>query len=304
MEWIKPKDYQNFLLKSCVLSIGNFDGLHIGHRQLISALLRSARDRGVPSLVLTFNPHPLELLKPEIQPQFLFSKQDLSEQLAQLGVDYLVEIPFTKELASMSADQFFAEHLMGKLKPLKLVVGYDFCFGRNKEGNINYLKKKTHAENVGLEVIEALHRDGQPISSSRIRKALSEGAIELVQDLLGRSFYKRGRVIKGQQQGRKLGFPTANIPVTEGAPLANGVYCTRTEVGGNSYSSITNVGYRPTLEVSSIPYIETHIFDQDFNLYDKEIRVHFLKFVRPEQKFSHIEDLKRQIRLDIESCKK
>ncbi|MCB0357908.1 MAG: FAD synthetase family protein, partial [Bdellovibrionales bacterium] len=186
MKWIKATDYKNFNLNSCVMSIGNFDGLHLGHQKLIDELLKAARSRGLSSLVMTFHPHPLQVLKPHLQAKFLFSKEDLSQQLEKLGVNYLLEIPFSRELAAMKAEDFLTQHLISKLHPQEMIVGYDFCFGKNKEGDVHFLQRKTAELGIGLQVVEAVSWRQAIISSSRIRQALALGQVQDVKQMLGR----------------------------------------------------------------------------------------------------------------------
>ncbi|MCB0390606.1 MAG: bifunctional riboflavin kinase/FAD synthetase [Bdellovibrionales bacterium] len=304
MKWIKAAEYNNFQLKSSVLSIGNFDGLHLGHQKLVKLLLDESKARKAPSLVMTFSPHPHEILKPDIEFRYLFSKEDLFEQLEQMGVDYLVEVPFTLEMSKMSADDFFENQIVKKFSPQGLIVGYDFCFGRNQEGNLNYLQQKTKSLGLFLKIVDAYKVNNNPISSSRIREALKGGDVQLVNNLLGRSYYLKGKVIHGNQKGRELGYPTANLILQKSTDIANGVYCTKTMVNNVLHESITNVGVRPTLSKSGERYAETHIFNKNIELYGQEISIYFEKYVRPEQKFSNFEDLKSQIRLDIEFCRK
>lgn len=303
MEWIEPSKYSDIVLKTCILSIGNYDGLHLGHQQLIKRLVSDSKKMGVPSVVLSFNPHPLSILRPEIQLSYLFSREDLHTQLEQRGIDYFVEVPFTHELSQLSAEDFFNLHLFNKFHPKMLIVGYDFCFGRDRQGDIKFLKKITSENQIQLEVIPAFEWDSLPVSSSRIRRALAEGKLSEVKSMLGRDYYLEGYVVGGRKMGREIGFPTANIQ-KDSINLANGVYCTTTLIDGLEYSSVTNIGLRPTLGEDHQRVIETHILNKDILLYGKKIRIFFKKHIRSERKFPDILSLKNQILLDIEICSK
>ena len=302
MKWINTEQYSEFHLKGSVLTLGNFDGLHLGHQQLVKSLLISAKKHNLPSVVLTFYPHPQEVLLPGKPQQYLFSRKDLFDQLRHFGVDYLIEIPFNKDLANLTAETFYEQHLYNKFKPQKIIVGYDFCFGRDRNGNIDLLRALTLRYQSKLDVLPAYQWKGAVVSSSRIRKSLAEGKIKDVQSMLGRKYYKEGEVVSGQSQGRELGFPTANI-TPSGAPMAEGVYCTYTKIDKKTFKSITNVGRRPTFDENNYQVIETYIFDINLDLYGMNLQILFDKYLRPEIKFKDMASLKAQIIKDIETCK-
>lgn len=289
---------------SC-LTIGNFDGVHRGHQELIAQLLRAARRHQVAPVAFTFNPHPVKILNPEKPVIRLFDFEDQRERLDLLGVQILVEQPFTLEFARVEARDFFENYLLKPLRPKAIVVGHDFAFGRGRSGDHEFLKKICSEHGVELLVVPALQVDGGAVSSTRIREALTAGNLDLAAHLLGRPYYLKGDVRKGEQRGRKIGVPTANLaPLTEFTPLA-GVYVTRTRVGTQTFRSITNLGTNPTFESEpGAPIkVETHLFDFAGDLYGREIRVELLKYLRPEKKFSGIDELKQQILSDLSEAR-
>jgi riboflavin kinase/FMN adenylyltransferase len=292
---------QTVVTKS-VVTIGNFDGLHRGHREIISQLLKSAQENDAQSVVVTFHPHPRKILRPEEEHIQLFDFHDQEKELAKMGVDLLVVEPFSRNLSQLKPEQFLVDYIVRPLSPEVLIVGYDFAFGANREGTLNVLKGLCDLHHIQLQVVHPVKMDGLVISSSEIRKSIREGKVELAKKMLGRSFYFHGLVEKGDQRGRQLGFPTANLfTQAEIYPLA-GVYATRTLVRGKLYDSVTNVGYNPTFikeEKNKALKVETHILNFSEDIYGEEIEVHFEKFLRSEQKFSSIEDLISQIKKDI-----
>lgn len=294
-------------LEGSVVTIGNFDGVHRGHQQLVENVVREARYFGVPSVVYTFHPHPVKVLQPE-KPTFrLFDLKDQQEQLAKAGIELMVIENFTPEFSKISAENFLQKYIVDQLHPKTLVVGHDFSFGANRSGNISFLEKFSAEKGIRLIVIPPFQDHNGVVSSSRIRQALKDGDVALANDLLGRSYYVRGHVEQGFQRGRTIGVPTANIhPDVEFTPR-QGVYCTLTKVGNHLHPSITNIGVNPTFsDGSSVrpTKIESHLFDFDAQLYGVEVEVHLLHFIRDERKFSGIDELKQQIQKDIQEARK
>ena len=287
-----------------VVTLGNFDGVHLGHRELISKAVASARSLGVPAVVFTFDPHPIQVLAPDRPFRRLFAIDDLKNVLPELGVDVLVVEPFTHEFARQAAGRFFEESLWAKLQPKQIVVGPDFAFGRDRSGDVGALTKFGTPLGVDVRVVPSVTLDGEAVSSSRIRQALVRGEVAEASRLLGRPFYVVGDVTSGAQRGRSLGFPTANIvPSNHTLSPRSGVYATKLCFGDQCYPSVTNIGINPTFQTSENLQplsIETHILDKDMNLYGKTVKIMFYSFLREEKKFSSVEALMQQIEGDIE----
>ncbi len=299
------KQQKQLRLHGSVVTIGNFDGVHWGHRQLLQALKQEAQALGSPAIVYTFHPHPLKVLHPERQTQRLFDLQDQQEQFFQAGVDHVIIEDFTKEFAQVSAQAFLQDYIVAMLRPKTIVVGHDFSFGANREGDLHFLEKFCATHGIRLLIIPPFQLDGRVVSSSKIRDELKLGDVEKAQTLLGRKYYLRGHVEKGFQRGRTIGVPTANIhPDVEFVPR-KGVYVTLTGVDERIYPSITNIGLNPTFnEDRKGPVkIETHLFDFHELLYGFEVRVYLLHFLRDEQKFSGLDELKQQIQKDLQEAR-
>lgn len=300
MEWIRSQEQAIPHFKSSVLTIGSFDGVHLGHQKLLKILVQKARENNTVSIACTFKPHPRTILKPNEPHHRLFDYKDQFEMISQLGVDYLVEEKFSKDFSLMSAEQFLSSYVEKIFNPRHLVVGYDFNFGKSREGNIAFLKTHCAARNIGLTVVEPYELDGQIVSTSQIRNFLEHGELTKAAEFLGRPYYLRGPVRVGYKRGRALGTPTANIsPEIEFVPR-KGVYFTWAYLGDKKYPSISNIGYNPTFENSdSYLRVETHIFDFDQDIYGEHLKIELIKFQRDEIKFNSLEALKHQISNDI-----
>lgn len=284
-----------------VVTIGNFDGLHFGHREIISKVVQKACLAGAQSVVVTFNPHPRKILKPDAEHVQIFDHKDQEKELAKLGIDLLVMEPFSRDLSQLTAEKFLSDYIIKPLSPVALVVGYDFAFGANRQGTLSTLEKLCELHGLGLEVVHPVKMDGLVISSSEIRKSIKEGHVDLARKMLGRSFYLSGLVVKGDQRGRILGFPTANLSTETEVFPKPGVYATYTRVREEIYKSVTNVGYNPTFiggEDKPLK-VETHILNFNKDIYGEVIDVHFEHYIRAEKRFSSIEDLKAQISHDV-----
>ncbi len=290
---------------SSVVTIGNFDGVHRGHQRLVETVVMESRMLNVPSVVYTFHPHPVRILHPERQTFRLFDLLDQQEQFAKAGIDAVVLENFTTDFAKVSAQQFLEDYILQFLNPKTLVVGHDFSFGANRDGDLHFLEKFCSTHNIKLVIIPPFQLDGKVVSSSKIREELKTGELDNVMKLLGRPYYLRGHVEKGFQRGRTIGVPTANIhPDVEFIPR-QGVYVTQTKFAGVMHPSITNIGINPTFteDKKSAIKIESHIFNFDAQIYGAEVEVYLLKFLRDEKKFSGIEELKAQIQKDILEAK-
>lgn len=281
------------------LAIGVFDGVHRGHQMLIGRMLDEARTRNLTAGVITFHPHPLTVVRPEIKISYLESLEHRVELLSNLGVDFVSVLQFTSELQQVSAADF-SRILVEEAGLRLLIVGEDFRLGRGGEGTVEMLT--TLGEELGFQVIPVplLGDDSDRVSSTRVREALAAGEMESVGELLGRSFFLRGPVLHGDERGRQIGFPTLNIGVSADRWLPpNGVYVTLAHVAGRELQACTNIGIRPTFEGDNSRLVETHLLDFDGNLYGQLVTVELLHHLRSEQKFNGIDELTSQIQRDL-----
>lgn len=283
------------------LAIGNFDGLHLGHQELMKEITQNNQ---LKSVVVSFEPHPVQVLRPQWPFKKIFGFEDQIEQLKKFKVHHLIKLNFDKKIAELSYLQFL-DLLTDKLKIAKMVVGYDFHFGKNKEGTTENLKKWCEARNIQFVKIQEVKLNGVTVSSTEIKKQIENAQMLLVQKMLGRPFYLKGIVVKGDQRGRLLGFPTANMQVDESIQKPKfGVYATTVVVNGKVFASITNIGRTPTFKTDETIKIETHILNFNEEIYGQEIQVHFLKYIRDEKKFASIDEIKQQIIHDINESQK
>ena len=284
-----------------LLTIGVFDGVHAGHRYLLEKLKRKAAERNLVSGVVTFNPHPQSVLNPHNQILWLSAPEDRVKSLQRLGINLVAVLTFTQEVAKLSAREFMI--LVKKhLRMRGIMVGPDFTLGRGQEGNIHLLRTLGREMNFSLEVIPPCTINGEIVSSTLIRQALTQGDMGKVRRLMGHYFQIGGKVVSSDKRGRILGFPTANldIPITSGQALpGNGIYATITQVDDKQFHSATNIGTRPTFGEGK-KTVETHLLNYKGDLYSKEIRVEFVQKLRDEQRFPSSEELKTQIEQDIQ----
>jgi len=282
-----------------VVTIGTFDGVHLGHQKIITQITAAARDKDCDSLVLTFFPHPRMVLQEGTEMKQLNTIEEKTMLLEQLGVDHLVIHPFDKAFSRMTAEEFVKVVLVDTFRLKKIIIGYDHRFGRNRTADINDLI--TFGETYGFEVaqISAEELNDVSISSTKIRTALNEGNIELANNYLGYPYAVTGEVVKGQQLGRTIGYPTANISVREDYKLIpqNGVYVVKSTIQGKTVFGMMNIGNRPTVNGNS-QTIEVHFLDFDQDLYNQTISVSLLKRLRSEQKFPSLDALKAQLLQD------
>lgn len=284
-------------LRGCVLTIGNFDGVHLGHQELLKAVceIKNKRVGGV----LTFSPHFVEFLKPEQNFFRLSSDAQKAELLLSHGADFVIMQKLSEEFLSMSAQEFISEVLQKKLLCEDLIVGDDFCFGQKALGRITDLVSAAKNNAFKLHVIEGKNKSGERYSSSAIRNYLSTGDLDRAKALLGRSFSLRAQVSRGQGIAQSLGFSTANIIPKASFGLLRGVYASFTRVNNQIYPSATNVGFRPSVSKDLKLVIETHILDQKLDLDNLELEIFFIKYIRNEIKFGSLEALKEQVQKDI-----
>lgn len=290
------------LPKGCIATIGNFDGMHVGHQAIIRGVVERARAEGRPSAVITFHPHPLSIVAPDRVPKQILTLAQKEELIGALGVDDLLIVPFTHDVSRWTADRFVKDFLVDGLKVAEVRIGRDFCFGAGRTGNLEMLRESGARYGFRVEGAEDVRVKGIRVSSSLVRDAIRKGAMRTVALALGRTYFIDGRVATGRRLGRKIGFPTVNVdPANELFP-GSGVYVTtsRFESFSRSFESVTNIGVRPTLYENYATTIESHIFDFDSNVYDDTVRVYFHNLLRRERQFPSALELTNQIRADIE----
>jgi riboflavin kinase/FMN adenylyltransferase len=294
-------------IKNAVVTIGTFDGVHLGHQEILKTLIAEAEKCAGESVLLTFYPHPRMVLFPEqTDLQLLQTQAEKLEKLASIGLQNVVIYPFSKEFADLSAERFVEEILIKGLQAKMVIIGYDHQFGHNREGNLAFLKQYAEKGFFDLREIPAEQIDEANISSSKIRKAILGGEISTANSFLGSPFELSGTIVKGLQNGRNIGFPTANIRIDDQQKIipATGVYAVEMDVAGTSCRGMMNVGWRPTIEEEKLERkIEVHLFDFQKEIYDEVCQIRVLQFVRAEHKFPNLEALKVQIQRDEETVR-
>ena len=281
------------------ITIGTFDGVHIGHRQILLRLINDAKEADLNAVLVTFFPHPRMVLQKESDIKLLNTLEEKIEILNTLGLDYVIVHPFTKEFSRLTAQEFVRDILVNKLKAKKIIIGYDHRFGRNRNADIKDLIAFGDALDFEVEEISAQEVDKVSVSSTKIRTALEEADITTANAYLGYAFMLSGTVRKGKGLGRQIAFPTANIKIEESYKLIpkNGVYVVRSTIDGKLYHGMMNIGFNPTVDGTE-KSIEVHFFDLEQNLYDKKIQVELLHHLREEHKFDSVDDLKTQLKQD------
>ncbi len=289
--------------QKCVATIGNFDGLHLGHQAIISQLKEIANKYNLPTVIIIFEPQPQEYFSPENAPARLTRLREKVEELSRLGIDRLVCLKFNEDLANLSAREFVELLLIEGLDIRHLVVGDDFRFGKNRQGDYATLEKMADEFGYELEHTNTCLYEGERISSSRIRQALANDDLHLASQLLGRGYAISGRVVHGDERGRELGFPTANMELHRLHSPVAGVYVTYVHgLDDKAHPAVTSIGTRPMFDGEGMR-LETHILDFDEILYAKHIRVEFLQKLRAEKNYSDIDALKKAIETDIENAR-
>lgn len=291
----------DFKLQNSVVTLGKFDGLHIGHQMLLNHVLE-LKQKGYNSVMFTFSLHPYNLFS-ESEIKLIYTSEEKYYHLKQMGFDVLVTYPFTRETAMLEPEYFIKKVLVDQLDAKVIVVGADYCFGNNRKGNVDLLKQ--YAKEYGYKVYayDKLHYDGQVVSSTRVRDELSNGHLDEVENLLGRPFSIRGEVVHGRRLGRTFGMPTINIQPPEDKLLPpNGVYCSTMIIDGVKRYGVTNIGYKPTVGSEPRPGVETYILDFEGDLYNRKVEVNLHHYLRPEMKFASVEELKTQMRKDLEQA--
>ena len=287
-------------LKNGVVTIGTFDGVHLGHQKILQILRETAKKTGGESVVLTFWPHPRMVVSKDSQDLKLLSTiEEKTQLLANQGVDHLLVIPFTREFSELSSEEYVKEILLKQIGTKELVIGYDHRFGRNREGSFDYLKENSKLFGIEIEEISRQEIENLTISSTKIRQSLLDGKLSSANELLGRNYSFTGIVVKGRQLGRTIGFPTANVQVSDSYKLipCNGVYAVKTFVRNKWHKGMMNIGNRPTVDGIGRTQ-EVNILDFDDDIYGETVTVEMIDYIRSEQKFNGIEELKQQILID------
>ena len=285
--------------ENTVVTIGTFDGVHIGHQKIIEQVVETAKKLGTKSVLLTFFPHPRMILQQNASIELINTIDERAELLSKTGLDYLIIHPFSIEFSRLTALDFVRKILVNQLNTSKLIIGYDHHFGKNREGNLEQLTEYSHLYNFEVEEIPAQDINDVSVSSTKIRKALSDKNIKTANKYLGYHFMLNGTVVNGKQLGGKIGFPTANISIKEDYKLIPkmGVYVVKSKIDNNTIFGMMNIGFRPTLE-GKHQTIEVHFFNFEKDLYNQNLTIEILYFLRDEEKFDSVEKLILQLKED------
>lgn len=285
-----------------ILTIGNYDGIHLGHRRIIERVKEMTRAVSGTSVLMTFDPHPLHLLKPDKELAAITPPEEKERVIAETGIDLLFIVPFTSEFSQISPETFVSYILVERLGVKGVVIGYDFKFGREGIGDTSFLMGMGKRHGFSVEVVDAVIMDGDKVGSNRIRKLVAEGEVARAARLLGRPYSMSGIVVRARGRGRSIGFPTVNLHTHYPLVPKRGVYVSEVEFDGVRHPGVTNVGYNPTFGDQERS-IETFIIDFKDDLYDKELKLYFLERIRDEVKFSDADELKARIAGDVEAAK-
>ena len=294
-----PDDPRPAGWRSPVLALGNFDGLHRGHIKIVDRIRRGATERGGTSVVLTFDPHPPRIVRPDKAPPLLMTKAQKIEALDRAGVQGVAVVRFTREMSQWDPGTFVRTVLVEWIRVAEVWVGADFLFGRDRSGNFTMLRALGAQYGFRVEKIDPVRYKEFVVSSTRIRRLLSEGRVDEAGALLGHHYHLDGTVVEGAKRGREIGFPTANLATENELVPPHGVYATTLTVEGAVYSSVTNIGTRPTFGPETTTSIETHLMDQSMDLYGRQVRLAFIQRLRDERTFPDIEALQDQIAADV-----
>jgi riboflavin kinase/FMN adenylyltransferase len=291
--------------RGTVATVGTFDGVHLGHWAVLQEIRRRAEEAGRRSVLVTFDPHPLRIVRPEHAPPLLTTPVEKKEILAESGLDWAVFLTFTEALSRYEPRRFVEEILVGRLGVEELVIGYDHGFGRDREGDPATLQRIGRELGFAVDVVEPVAAEGGAVSSSRIRKLVGQGDVEAARSCLGRPYSLRGIVVRGDGRGKDLGFPTANLSVTGGDKLIppQGIYAVRGVLRSGTYTGALHLGPRPTFK-GSPPSIELHLIDFEGDIYGEEVRVDFVRKLRDVEPFTTVDALVRQIRVDVEAARR
>jgi len=295
------EDFRRPELKT-VVTMGNFDGIHLGHQALVGNAVAEAKRWLTRCIVFTFEPHPLKLLAPERAPRMIVKHQDKMEMLEALGVDDVIVQTFDRRFASINAEDFVRRYLLERLNLSKIWLGRDLRFGRARQGDAEDLIRWGNELGFSVGIVEPILVEGERISSSRIRQLIEQGQVDAVKPMLGRYHFVSGTVVRGHRRGRDLGFPTANLAATTELVPRDGIYATILELQNDRWLSVSSIGHNPTFGDGSRT-IEAHILDFAGDIYGEQVKLSFVVRIREEQKFDQIEDLVTQMQGDVQAAR-
>jgi len=293
-----PQDITN-----SVVTIGNFDGVHRAHQKIFKKIIKRARDLHGTSVTITFEPHPIKVMFPTKAKPLITLLEQKKELIINQGIDLLLIIEFTKEFAAISAENFVKDILVDKLGVKEIVVGYDYVFGHSRQGNIEVLREMGSVFNFNVQQVDPVYVENVLVSSTSIRNLVMEGNLVGAKKLLGRNYQIRGKVIRGMNRGGSLlGYPTANLRLTDELIPKEGVYIVLIDIGGKTYQGLTNIGYNPTFKDKTLS-VETYIFNLSANILNQKIKVNFLSHLRDEITFASSKELSQQIDQDVDQAR-
>jgi riboflavin kinase / FMN adenylyltransferase len=288
--------------RSPILTIGNYDGIHVGHRRIIELVKERAASIDGTSMLMTFDPHPLQVLRPDQELPSITPLSKKIELINETGIDVLIIVPFTQEFGLMEAEDYIKRILVDHLKVKGVIIGYDFRFGRGGRGDVALLKAYGSECGFSVDVVEQISIEDEKVGSNRIRLLVRNGDVAGANRLLGRPYALGGQVVSGMSRGREIGFPTVNLRTDHNLVPGNGVYVTQVEFGDRKYGSVTNIGYNPTFG-NTERTIETFILDFQGSLYGETITLHFMRRIRDEAKFESVQALVQRITADVAEAK-
>ncbi len=291
--------------RGAILSIGNFDGVHLGHQAVLKHVVRRAADQGVPSCAMTFDPHPVKLLRPAQAPRLVTTLEQRLELIAACGIEHALVVPFTHRLARMEACDFVRQVLVERLRVREVLIGNNFRFGADRRGDVGLLVAMGRELDFDAGAAPVLARGGEVVSSTRVRRAVADGHIDEVTLILGRHHFLDGTVLEGKRLGRRLGFPTLNLSVDNELVPVNGVYVTAVHIPSfrRTFAAVTNIGVRPTVYEGSLVTVESHLLDFTADVYGEPVRLYLLRHLREERQFPSTVQLMAQIRRDVEAAR-
>ncbi len=286
-----------------ILTLGNLDGVHLGHQKIIRKVVERSTALGLPSVVYTFYPHPLKIVAPRKRPPLITSDDEKAALLGDMGVDYMVMARFTKEFAARHPEEFVEDVLVRHMKASEVWVGHDYAFGRGKTGTVEYLKELGAKYGFKVKVMAAYKKGGMIVSSSLVRRFIQEGDVEKAANFLGRPYSIKGKVIEGDGRGVTLGFPTANMATSSELIPKKGVYVVLVTIGGKTYGGVANIGSVPTFR-GKTSRVEVHIIDFKRSIYGRELSIGFIKRLRDERRFGAPGALVKQIMRDVDKARR
>lgn len=283
-----------------IITIGTFDGVHLGHQEIFNVLINKSKINGCRSFVITFEPHPRMVIQPNSDLKLLTTFEEKVEILRNMGIDNLLVIPFTKEFSELTSEAFFRKYILDGTGIKKMVIGYDHRFGKGRDGDEQKIRELGTANNFEVQKTDAVTVNETVVSSSKIRNALFDGGVKAAAQMLGRNYSFAGKVVVGDKRGRELGFPTANIQLENESKLIpkNGVYAVKVFLEERIFDGVMNIGLRPTFKDTKVVLSEVHILNFNEDIYGKHIRIEFIERIRDEKKFGSKEELIKQIEIE------